>query len=40
MKTNAEILRELLDSKPILKICGAYDAMSAKLVENVGFHAV
>jgi phosphoenolpyruvate phosphomutase len=40
MKTNAEILRELLDSKPILKICGAYDAMSAKLVENVGFDAV
>ena len=40
MKTNAEILRELLDSKPILKICGAYDAMSAKLIENVGFDAI
>jgi phosphoenolpyruvate phosphomutase len=40
MKTNSEILRELLDSKPILKICGAYDAMSAKLVESVGFDAI
>ena len=40
MKTNSEILRELLDSKPILKICGAYDAMSAKLVESAGFDAV
>jgi len=40
MKTNAEILRELLDSKPILKICGAFDAMSAKLVENAGFDVI
>lgn len=40
MKTNAEILRELLDSKSILKICGAYDTMSAKLIENVGFDAI
>ena len=40
MKTNAEIFRELLDSKPILKICGAFDAMSAKLCENAGFDAV
>ncbi len=40
MKTNVEILRELLNSKPIVKICGAYDAMSAKLVENAGFDAI
>src|SRR3989338_3387575 len=40
MKTNAEKLRELLDSKPILKICGAFDAMSAKLSENAGFDAI
>ncbi len=40
MKTNAEIFRELLDSKPILKICGAFDAMSAKLAENAGFDAI
>ena len=40
MKTNAEIFRELLDSKTILKICGVYDTMSAKLIENVGFDAI
>lgn len=40
MKTNAEKLRELLDSKPILKVCGAFDAMSAKLSENAGFDAI
>ncbi len=40
MKTNSETLRELLDSKPILKICGAHDAMSAKLVESVGFDVI
>lgn len=40
MKSNAEILRDLIDSKPILKICGAYDAMSAKLIENAGFDAI
>ena len=39
MKNNAG-LRELLDSRPIVKICGAFDAMSAKLVENAGFDAV
>lgn len=40
MKSNAAMLRELLDSKPILKICGAYDAMSARLCENAGFDAI
>lgn len=40
MKTNAEILRELIDSKPILKICGAFDSMSAKLIEKAGFDAI
>jgi phosphoenolpyruvate phosphomutase len=40
MKTNSEIFRELLDSKPILKICGAFDAMSAKLIEAAGFDAI
>ena len=40
MTTNAQILKELIDSKPIVKICGAFDAMSAKLVENAGFDAV
>ena len=40
MVTNAQILKELIDSKPIVKICGAFDAMSAKLVENAGFDAI
>ena len=33
-------LFELLNSKPIVKVCGAYDAMSAKLVECHDFDAV
>ena len=33
-------LSELINSKPIVKVCGAYDAMSAKLVELSGFDAV
>ena len=33
-------LAELLNSKPIIKVCGAFDAMSAKLVEFYGFDAV
>ena len=33
-------LAELLNSKPIVKVCGAFDAMSAKLVELHGFDAV
>jgi len=37
---NSKVLREKLDSKPILKVVGAFDAMSAKLVEIHGFDAV
>ena len=33
-------LAELLNLKPIVKVCGAFDAMSAKLVEFHGFDAV
>ena len=33
-------LRKKLESKDIVKVCGAYDAMSAKLVETHGFDAV
>jgi phosphoenolpyruvate phosphomutase len=38
--TNSENLRHLLESKSILKVGGAFDAMSAKLVEIHGFDAV
>lgn len=38
--SSAEILREKLVSKPIVKVGGAFDAMSAKLVETHGFDAV
>ena len=37
---NSDILRELIESKPILKIGGAFDSMSAKLVEINGFDAI
>ena len=33
-------LRKKLESKDIVKVCGAYDAMSAKLVETHGFDAI
>ena len=33
-------LSQMLNSKPIVKVCGAFDAMSAKLVEIHGFDAV
>jgi len=36
----SEILREKLESKKIVKVCGAFDSMSAKLVEFYGFDAV
>ena len=36
----SENLTKLLDNQPIVKVCGAYDAMSAKLVENSGFDAI
>ena len=38
--SKAEILRKELDSNSILKVGGAFDAMSAKLVESYGFDAV
>lgn len=38
--TKAKQLRQLLNSKPILKVGGAFDAMSAKLVEVYNFDAV
>ena len=38
--TKSEILRKDLESKSILKVGGAFDAMSAKLVEINGFDAV
>ena len=37
---NSENLRRILESKSILKIGGAFDAMSAKLVETHGFDAI
>lgn len=37
---NSENLRQLLESKSILKIGGAFDPMSAKLVEIYGFDAI
>ena len=33
-------LRKKLESNDIVKVCGAYDAMSAKLVESHGFDAI
>ena len=38
--SQSENLVKLLDNQPIVKVCGAYDAMSAKLVELNGFDAV
>jgi phosphoenolpyruvate phosphomutase len=35
-----EKLKEMLEKKPILKVGGAYDALSAKLVETTGFDAI
>ena len=40
MKSYAQKLRDIIDSKEIIKIGGAFDAMSAKLVENSGFDAI
>ena len=40
MMSKSEILRTKLADKPILKVGGAFDAMSAKLVEIHGFDAV
>ena len=38
--SKCDILRKDLESKSILKVGGAFDAMSAKLVEINGFDAV
>ena len=38
--SQSENLVKLLDNQPIVKVCGAYDSMSAKLVEFYGFDAV
>ena len=36
----SEILQKELKAKPILKVGGAFDAMSAKLIEINGFDAI
>ncbi len=38
--SQSENLRKKLDSKSIVKVCGAFDAMSAKLVEINNFDAI
>jgi phosphoenolpyruvate phosphomutase len=38
--TNSQKLRKLIEEKPIVKVGGAYDALSAKLVETSGFDAI
>ncbi len=38
--TNSENLRKRIETKPIVKVGGAYDALSAKLVETSGFDAI
>ena len=38
--SQSENLVKLLGNQPIVKVCGAYDAMSAKLVELSGFDAI
>ena len=40
MNSNSDKLRDIMQSKKIIKIGGAFDAMSAKLVENSGFDAI
>jgi len=37
---NVDMLHELIESKPILKVGGAFDSMSAKLIEINGFDAI
>ena len=36
----SEILRKKLEGNSIIKVGGAFDVMSAKLVENSGFDAI
>ena len=38
--SQSDNLVNLLEKKEIVKVCGAYDAMSAKLVETHGFDAI
>ena len=38
--SNSEKLRKILEEKSIVKIGGAFDALSAKLVETTGFNAI
>jgi len=38
--SSAELLRKSFENNEIVKVGGAFDAMSAKLVENAGFDAV
>jgi phosphoenolpyruvate phosphomutase len=38
--SQCENLQKDLESKSIVKVCGAYDSMSAKLVEHYGFDAI
>lgn len=40
MKQTSSDLRKMLETKSIVKVAGAFDAMSAKLVETSGFDAV
>jgi len=40
MSKNSELFRKLLETKPILKVGGAFDAMSAKLVETHSYDAI
>ena len=40
LSTNSKKLREIIEKNAILKVGGAFDAMSAKLVEINGFDAV
>lgn len=40
LDSSSEVLRKLLSSKPLIKVGGAFNAMSAKLVEINGFDAV
>ena len=38
--SNSKKLKNMLKTKPILKIGGAFDALSAKLVETTGYDAI
>ena len=40
MNSKSELLRKKLDEKPLIRVIGAYDAMSAKLIEITGFDAI